>query len=119
MNQENIKKLKQLNLSNMASYYQDYNDVKEFMTLDFDSRLAVLLDFEINARHNKKIASLAKKANFKMKPDVTTIDFSPERNLNRELFSILSSCTWIGQGKNLVVSGATGTGKTYIASARL
>ena len=77
MNQENIKKLKQLNLSNMASYYQDYNDVKEFMTLDFDSRLAVLLDFEINARHNKKIASLAKKANFKMKPDITTIDFHP------------------------------------------
>jgi len=117
MNQENIKKLKQLNLSNMASYYQDYNDVKEFMTLDFDSRLAVLLDFEINARHNKKIATLAKKANFKMKPDITTIDFSPERNLNRELFSVLSSCTWVGQGKNLAVSGATGTGKTYIASA--
>ena len=117
MNQENIKKLKQLNLSNMASYYQDYNDVSEFMSLDFDSKLAVLLDYEINARHNKKIALLAKKANFKIKPDLTTIDYSPERNLNRETISNLASGVWISQGKNLVVSGATGTGKTYLVSA--
>ncbi len=117
MNQENIKKLKQLNLSNMASYYQDYNDVSEFMSLDFDSKLAVLLDYEINARHNKKIAVLAKKANFKIKPDLTSIDYSPQRNLSREMISNLSSCVWISQGKNLAVSGATGTGKTYLVSA--
>ena len=98
MNQENIKKLKQLNLSNMASYYQDYNDVSEFMSLDFDSKLAVLLDYEINARHNKKIAVLAKKANFKVKPDLTSIDYSPQRNLSREMISNLSSCVWISQG---------------------
>ena len=117
MNQENIKKLKQLNLSNMASYYNDYNDANEFMGLDFDSKLAILLDYEINARHNKKIALLAKKANFKIKPDLTTIDYSPERNLNRETISNLVSGVWISQGKNLVVSGATGTGKTYLVSA--
>ena len=117
MNQENIKKLKQLNLSNMASYYNDYNDANEFMGLDFDSKLAILLDYEINARHNKKIALLAKKANFKIKPDLTTIDYSPERNLNRETISNLASGVWISHGKNLVVSGATGTGKTYLVSA--
>lgn len=117
MNQENIKKLKQLNLSNMASYYHDYSNFPEFISLDFDSKLAVLLDFELNARHNKKITMLSKKANFKIKPDLTTIDYSPERNLSREMMSSLSSCVWISQGKNLVVSGATGTGKTYLVSA--
>lgn len=50
MNQENIKKLKQLNLSNMATYYQNYVDSPEFVTLDFDSKLAVLLDYKITAR---------------------------------------------------------------------
>ena len=117
MNQENIKKLKQLNLSNMATYYQNYVDSTEFITLDFDSKLAVLLDYEINARQNKKIAILAKKANFKIKPDLTTIDYSPERSLSREMIANLASCTWISHGKNLVVSGATGTGKTYLVSA--
>ena len=117
MNQENIKKLKQLNLSNMATYYQNYVDSQEFITLDFDSKLAVLLDYEITARQNKKIAILAKKANFKVKPDLTTIDYSPERNLSREMIVNLASCTWIINGKNLVVSGATGTGKTYLVSA--
>lgn len=117
MNQENIKKLKQLNLSNMARYYQNYVDSAEFITLDFDSKLAVLLDYEINARQNKKIAILAKKANFKIKPDLTTIDYSPKRSLSREMIANLASCTWISHGKNLVVSGATGTGKTYLVSA--
>lgn len=87
MNLENIKKLKQLNLSNMASYYENYNNSSEFINLDFDSKMAILLDFEINARHNKKITILAKKANFKIKPDLTSIDYSPERNLSRELVS--------------------------------
>ena len=59
MNLENIKKLKQLNLSNMASYYENYNNSFEFINLDFDSKMAILLDFEINARHNKKITILA------------------------------------------------------------
>lgn len=117
MNLENVKKLKLLNLSNMASYYQDYSESIEFIGLDFDSKLAILLDFEVNARHNKKIALLAKKANFKIKPDLTTIDYSPERNLSHEMISNLASCVWISQGKNLAVSGATGTGKTYLVSA--
>ena len=117
MNSENIKKLKQLNLSNMASYYENYNASSEFIELDFDSKMAILLDFEINARHNKKIAIIAKKANFKIKPDLTSIDYSPKRNLSRELVSQLALCTWISQGKNLVITGATRTGKTYLVSA--
>lgn len=117
MNQENVKKLKQLRLSNMAEYYQNYNDTSEFLNLDFDSRLAILLDFEINARNNKRVAMLSKKANFKIKPDITTIDFTPERKLSREVIANLSNCVWISQGRNVVISGATGTGKTYLASA--
>jgi len=97
-------------------YYQDYCSGPDFINLDFDSKLAILLDFEMNARHNKRITALAKKANFKLKPDLLTIDFSPERNLNRDMILNLSSGIWISQGKNLVVSGATGTGKTYLVS---
>lgn len=117
MNQENIKKLKKLNLSNIANYYQDYAQSIEFINLDFDSKLSILLDFELTARQNKKIATLAKKANFKVKPDLTTINYSPNRNLSSELVANLASCVWITQGRNLVVTGATGTGKTYLVSA--
>lgn len=117
MNNENYKKLKDLHLSNMANYYQNYGSSQEFGELDFDTKLAILLDFEINARFNKKIAALAKKANFKIKPDISTIDYSPERNLSRDLIMNLSSGTWIAKGKNLIISGATGTGKSYLASA--
>lgn len=114
---ENYKKLKLLKLSSMANYYKDYCSSPDFMKLDFNDRLAILLDFEINSRNNKRIANLAKQANFKIKPDLSTIDYSSERNLSRELVSNLASCVWISQGKNLVISGATGTGKTYLSSS--
>lgn len=114
---ENYKKLKLLKLSSMVNYYKDYCSSPDFMKLDFNDRLAILLDFEINSRNNKRIANLAKQANFKIKPDLSTIDYSSERNLSRELVSNLASCVWISQGKNLVISGATGTGKTYLSSS--
>jgi len=117
MNNENYKKLKELHLSNMADYYQNYATSQDFVELDFDTKLAILLDYEINARFNKKIAILTKKANFKIKPDISTIDYSPERNLSRDLVMNLSLGTWITKGKNLIISGATGTGKSYLASA--
>lgn len=117
MNNENYKKLKGLHLSNMADYYQNYATSQDFVELDFDTKLAILLDYEINARFNKKIAILTKKANFKIKPDISTIDYSPERNLSRDLVMNLSLGTWITKGKNLIISGATGTGKSYLASA--
>lgn len=114
---ENYKKLKSLKLSSMADYYKNYCNDQDFINLDFDDKLAILLDFEINSRNNKRIANLAKNANFKIKPDLSTIDYSSERNLSRELVSTLGSCVWISQGKNLVISGATGTGKSYLASS--
>ena len=82
---ENIKKLRQLKLPSMASYYKDYFNNQDFINLDFDIKLQILLDFELNARNNKRIANLARTANFKIKPDLSTIDYSSERNLSRDL----------------------------------
>lgn len=114
---ENYRKLKSLKLSSMANYYRDYCNNQDFIKLDFNDKLAILLDFEINSRNNKRIANLAKNANFKIKPDLSTIEYSAQRNLSRELVNNLASCAWISQGKNLIISGATGTGKTYLSSS--
>ena len=51
---ENYKKLKLLKLSSMANYYKDYCSSPDFMKLDFNDRLAILLDFEINSRNNRR-----------------------------------------------------------------
>ncbi len=117
MNNENINKLKSLNLTNMARYYSDFADSTEFLDLSFDEKLALLIDYEINARNNKRIMKLAKSANFKIKPDLSTIDYSSERNLSKEMVASLSAGIWISKGFNLVITGATGTGKTYLASS--
>lgn len=114
---ENLKKLKQLKLPSMASYYKDYCNNQDFIKLDFESKLQILLDFELTSRNNKRIANLARSANFKIKPDLSTIDYSSERNLSRDFVNNLASCVWISQCKNLIISGATGTGKTYLSSS--
>ena len=53
---ENLKKLKQLKLPSMASYYKDYCNNQDFIKLDFESKLQILLDFELTSRNNKRIA---------------------------------------------------------------
>lgn len=117
MNDENLRKLKILKLSSMASYYKDYCNNQNFIDLDFETKLQILLDFELNARANKRITKLANSANFKIKPDLSTIDYSNDRNLSRNLVNNLASCVWISQCKNVIISGATGTGKTYLSSS--
>lgn len=117
MNIENVKKLKELKLPSMANYYQEFSSSPDFLALDFDQKLSILLDYEMTSRANKKAALLVKQANFKIKPDISTIDYEPERNLKRDVVLDLASCTWVSKYKNVIISGATGTGKTYLASS--
>ena len=117
MNIENVKKLKELKLPSMANYYQEFSSSPDFLALDFEQKLSILLDYEMTSRANKKAALLVKQANFKIKPDISTIDYEPERNLKRDVVLDLASCTWVSKYKNVIISGATGTGKTYLASS--
>ena len=101
-----------------AAYRDQSNDPETYAPLTFDERLALLVDAEFDTRTNTKIKRLLKNSHL---PDtsahISGIEYLPDRNLNKDLFALFHSNEYIRKGLNIMLIGATGSGKTYIACA--
>jgi DNA replication protein DnaC len=89
----------------------------QYAQLSFEERLLLLVDIECARRVDNRTQRRLKLAGFPIRAAVEDIDFSPDRGLDRRLVLELSQSLWIDKALNLIVSGATGTGKTYLACA--
>ncbi len=85
--------------------------------LSFEDRLTLLLERETLHRENRRLARLLQLAQLKERAAVEDIDYRSRRGLDRSQLSSLASCEWIRAGQNLLIHGATGCGKTYLACA--
>ena len=86
--------------------------------LPFDERLAMIIDAEWLAKANKRLQRFLREANLREpSANLEDINFEPKRNLDKAAIVRLADCAWIKEGRNLIVTGATGTGKTYLVSA--
>lgn len=82
-----------------------------------DELIAYLLNAEWDDRHNRKIDRLTKAARFRYTANVEEVLFDANRNLDRNLVQRLARCDYIRKGENLMITGSTGVGKSYLASA--
>ncbi len=119
MNNQTYFKLKQLRLSGMADVYQNiFSDNKKRQNLSVDEMLGLMVDCEINRRQDAKHERLLKKAAFEQpNAHISDIDYSESRMLDRSLVLRLASCDFILSSRNIVIMGATGSGKSYLACA--
>jgi DNA replication protein DnaC len=77
----------------------------------------LLTDLEWEERHNKKIQQLIKQANFRQQASIADVDFTSARNLEKNMFKRLVSLEFISKIENLILTGASGVGKSYLAQA--
>ena len=119
MKNETIKKLKAMRLPAFAAAYQKQADNEtEYQSLSFHERMALMVDAEFDSRHNNNIKRLIKNARFANSAAfLGNIDYLPDRHLNRDLMESLADNEYIHKGLNVILIGATGCGKTYIANA--
>lgn len=82
-----------------------------------DENIALLADHECEDRQGKKKARLIKEALFKQKASVADIDYSHNRNLDRNMFGRLATLSFITKKENIILSGPSGVGKSYLAQA--
>ncbi len=113
-----MEKLRLLRLDALAAAWAEQQKNPETQKLAFDERLGMLVDAQWLSRENKRLARALKEAKLKLgNACVEDIDYPPRRELEKAVIRQLASCRWVEEHQNVVVTGSTGTGKTYLACA--
>ena len=118
INQSTIDKLIEMRLTAMADALRiQLNDTK-MKELSFEERFGIIIDIEYCSRKNNRLKRLIRNSEFDQ-PDasIMAIDYTSGRKLNKELIKKLAFCEYITEHRNLFITGATGSGKTYMACA--
>ncbi len=113
-----IDKLKNLHLYAMANAWIAQRGDASMHELDFDTRLGLIIDAEMLARDNKRIGRLLREAKLRIPSAcMEDVDFGPKRELDRALIKTLATGRWIADRQNVLITGMTGVGKTYLGCA--
>ena len=116
-NNQTIEKLKQMRLNAMAELHHHHLKNNQLTGVTADEYLALLTDHEWEDRQNVKIQRLLQLADFKQKASIADVNYAGGRNLDKNMFNRLSSLDFIAKKENLIVTGASGVGKSYLAQA--
>ncbi|MBU1385164.1 MULTISPECIES: IS21-like element helper ATPase IstB [Alphaproteobacteria] len=112
-----IDKLRDLGLNGMVEAVEHHAATPAFADLPFHDRLMHLLQAEAAYRDDRRLKRILKAARLKIPAAAEDIDYRSARNLDRAQMAELLTCTWVRQAENLILTGATGTGKTHLACA--
>ncbi len=116
MNTQTLEQMKQLRLYGMHRAFNS-TMLSDSVGYTNDELIAYLLQSEYDDRHNRKINRLTKIAKFRYKAHIEEINYTPDRNLDKNQMQRFSSCEFINQQQNILITGSTGVGKSYLASA--
>src|SRR5713101_3333949 len=106
-----------LGLTGMAKALEEQRKQPDIAALDFEERLALLVDREAIERQNKRLGSRLKYASLRQDAVVEDLDTKAARGLDKALFAKLAAGDWIARKQDLLISGLTGTGKSWLACA--
>jgi len=112
-----LAKLEALRLFGMLRALNDQLQTPECARLSFEERLGLLVDREATDRENQRLAARLKRARLRQAAAPEDVDFRHPRGLDRTHFLSLCSCQWLKNRDNLLITGPTGVGKTYLACA--
>lgn len=112
-----LDKLHQLRLNGMAKAFEEQLNTPDIAQLSTEERLGLMVDRELTARAERRMHTRLRQAKLRHAATVEDIDYRHPRGLDRALMAQLTSATWLGAHHNLLITGPTGIGKSWIACA--
>lgn len=116
-NQGTIEKMQEMRLHGMLNAFRETFSTGMKNKFTVDEIVAHLIDAEWDERYNRKFNVLLKNASFRYKSSIEEIDFKPSRKIDRNQILRFSTCDWIKKGESIIITGSTGTGKSFMACA--
>lgn len=117
LTQPTIEALKQLKLHGMLKAFQEQLENPDLQTLDFEERLGLMVERERLDQENRLLTRRLQRAKLGQSAAFEDIDLHTSRGLEKSLVAGLASCDWIRTKHNLLITGPTGVGKSYLACA--
>ncbi len=118
LQQQSLTQLRTLKLIGMAEALDlQWQKPQTYDELSFDERIGLMISQEVTSRENKRLQRLLKNARFKMFARMEDIDYTHPRGLLKSQVATLQTGDWITKHRNLIITGPTGCGKTFLACA--
>jgi DNA replication protein DnaC len=114
---QTLDKLDALGLFGMGLGLREQLESNQYLSLSFDERLGLLVDRETEARDSRRLALRLKAARLRQEASVEDIDFRTPRGLDRSVIMSLAQASWVSAKHNLLITGPTGAGKSFIGCA--
>lgn len=112
-----IQKLEEMRLSGFTRAYREIMETGKDKDFTSDEIISLLVQAEWEDRYNRRLKRLTTRARFRYQASIEQVDYLAKRGLDKNQLQRLSSCNWIAGKQNLIITGPTGLGKSFLASA--